>query len=166
AFTFLENFRKVVFRDQVPGKPDAFVEPREAWRGIGVNLVPHRLQPGADHRLGRALAVGAGDVDHRRQRAFGVAERGKKPPHAVEREVDDLRMQRHHPGEDQIGTLGHAGPHRDRGGSYFASALTASGYGRSPFTAGDYPVSILRLAVNSSFSALQCGTRSSIPWSI
>jgi hypothetical protein len=61
------------------------------------------LEPGADHGERRALAVGAGDVDHRRQVAFGVAERRQEPPDPVQRQVDDLGMQRHHPREDGVG---------------------------------------------------------------
>ena len=56
----------------------------------------HRLQVGGD----RALAVGAGDVDDRRQRSCGIAELRQQPLDAAERQVDQLRMQRLHLGEE------------------------------------------------------------------
>ena len=38
----------------------------------------------------RALAVGAGDMDDRRQLALGIAELGQQPQDAVQRQVDLL----------------------------------------------------------------------------
>src|SRR5262249_24654586 len=51
---------------------------------------------------GRALAIGSGDVDRRRQLPLRVAERGENAPHPIEREIDALRMQRGEPRDDGI----------------------------------------------------------------
>ena len=58
----------------------------------------HALARGFQDRAqegdGRALAVRAGDMDHRRQFALGMLERGEQALHAIERQVDALGMQR------------------------------------------------------------------------
>ena len=41
-----------------------------------------------------ALAVGAGDMDHRRQPVLRIAERVEQPGDPVERQIEALRMQR------------------------------------------------------------------------
>ena len=51
---------------------------------------------------GRALAVGAGDVDHRRQLALGMIERGQQPLDAIERQIDAFGMQRGQPRDDRV----------------------------------------------------------------
>ncbi len=66
-----------------------------------------RLQHGAHERDGRALAVGAGDMDDRRQLALGMAERFEQAPHAVERQVDPLGVERQEPRQDRV-YMGHA----------------------------------------------------------
>ena len=80
-----ERRRQPLLGDQLAGEPDALVEAHQVRRGVDVHPVAGGLEPGADHRHRRALAVGAGDVDHRRQRALGVAERGEQPLDAAER---------------------------------------------------------------------------------
>ena len=76
------------------GKLDALVEAHEMRRGVDVHALAgglqHRLQEGRE----RALAVGAGDVDHRRQAVLRVAELGEQRLDAAERQVDQPRMQR------------------------------------------------------------------------
>ncbi len=66
----------------------------------------HALAGGFQDRAqegdGGALAVGAGDVDHRRQLAFGMIERGKQALHAIERQIDALGMQRGQPRDDGV----------------------------------------------------------------
>ena len=88
--------------DQLAGEPDALVEAREMRRGVDVHPRAGGLEPGAQHRHHRALAVGAGDVDHRRQPPLGVAERGEQPLDAAERQVDHLGMQRRQALEDAV----------------------------------------------------------------
>ena len=53
-------------------------------------------------RAGRAFAVGARDVEDRRQAAFGMAEPFQQRAHPVEREVDRLRVKAHQPFEDRV----------------------------------------------------------------
>ncbi|MPL60817.1 hypothetical protein SDC9_06379 [bioreactor metagenome] len=109
---FLEQRGKRGFRDQRAGKADALVEAGEMGRGIGVHALARRLEPGADHRLGRALAVGAGDVDHRGKHVLGVAEGGKQALDPVEGEVDHLRVQCHQLCQDRVGGKGRLSRHR------------------------------------------------------
>ena len=54
------------------------------------------FESGADHRLGRTLAVGAGDMDHRGQSAMRVPDRRQATVHAVQVQVDDFWMQALH----------------------------------------------------------------------
>jgi hypothetical protein len=54
-------------------------------RCIGVHAQARRLQDRAHECDGRALAVGAGDVDRRRQLPLRVAERRQNAPHPIER---------------------------------------------------------------------------------
>ena len=60
-----------------------------------------RFENRAHERDGRALAVGAGDMDHRRQTAFGMTERREQALDAAERQIDPLRMQRQQPRLDR-----------------------------------------------------------------
>ena len=77
-----------------PAEPVALVETHQMRRGIDMHALAGGLQDRAHEGDGRALAVGAGDVDHRRQVPLGMAERGEQPLDAVERQVDALGMQR------------------------------------------------------------------------
>ena len=70
----------------------ALVEAHEMRRSVDMHAQSRSLQDRAHERDGGALAVGAGDVDHRWQAAFGMVERIEDAPHAVERQVDQLRM--------------------------------------------------------------------------
>ena len=54
---------------------------------------PCRLGHGAQEGAGAAFAVGAGDVDDRRQILLGVAEGGEQSEKAVEAEIDQLRIE-------------------------------------------------------------------------
>jgi hypothetical protein len=46
------------------------------------------LGDGAQERAATALAVGAGDVDHRRQMEMRITQIGEQPDQAVEAQVD------------------------------------------------------------------------------
>ena len=59
-----------------------------------MHLQPRRLGDGAQHRHGRALAVGPGHMDHRRQPPLRIAQRRAQPLHAAKRQVDQFRVQR------------------------------------------------------------------------
>ena len=62
-----------------------------------MHALARRFEDRAHECDGRALAVGAGDMDHRRQLPLRMIERGQKPRHALEREIDALGMQRQQP---------------------------------------------------------------------
>ena len=72
-------------------EPKTLVDTYEMRRGIdgARRVLPPRDR--AHENRGRALAVGAGDVDHRRQLPSGWPRRGT--PHPIERQIDQL-MQR------------------------------------------------------------------------
>src|SRR5690606_7283845 len=61
-------------------------------RGVGVDAQARRFRDRPDQGDGRALAVGARDMDHRRQPVLRIAERGAQGPHPVQRQVDALGM--------------------------------------------------------------------------
>ena len=89
------------------GKLDALVEAHEMRRRIDVHAraggFEDRLQVGGD----RALAVGAGDVHDRRQLRVRIAQLAEQPLDTAERQVDQLRMQQLHLGEE-LGARRHA----------------------------------------------------------
>ena len=89
----LEDFGEVILGDQLARQADALGEADEVGRGEDVDLEARRLGDGPQVGDGRALAVGAGDMDHRRQAALGMAQRGREATHAAEGEVDTLGMQ-------------------------------------------------------------------------
>ena len=62
-----------------------------------MHALPRRFEDGAHECDGRTLAVGTGDMDHRRQMPLGMAERRQQPFNATERQVDSLRMKRQQP---------------------------------------------------------------------
>ena len=94
ALALLEQRQQRALVDQPAGEADALVEAHEMRRGVDVDAPARGLQHGAQIGDDRALAVGAGDMDDRRQAALRMAERGEQPRDAVERQVDQLRMQR------------------------------------------------------------------------
>ena len=156
--TFIQQGGQGGFADQLPRQPDAFVKPGEVGRGIGVDPGARRLQPRAQHGLGRAFAIGAGDVDHRGQMLFGVAQGGQQAVHAVQRQVDDLGVQGHHPFQNGVRAVG-----GHFSGAVWGASGNATGEGRSPLIAGVWWVNIRRIVTSSSRKSLRWVTRSSIP---
>ena len=65
-------------RRRLRAEPEALVEAHQMRRGVDVHALAGRFQDRAHEGDGRALAVGAGDMDHRRQFALGMAERGEQ----------------------------------------------------------------------------------------
>ena len=84
------------------GKHDALVEVDEMRRGVDMHALAQRLGDGADEGEQRALAVGAGDMHHRRQAPLGMAERREQAFDAPERQIDRLRMQRLQPLKQRV----------------------------------------------------------------
>ena len=105
-FAFLQRRRQVGVGHQhaAAGLPqaEALVEAHQIGRGVDVHAQAGGLQHRAQEGDGRALAVGAGDMDDRRQLALGMAERGEHAPHAVERQIDPLGMQREQPRQNGV----------------------------------------------------------------
>ena len=60
--------------DQPAGDPDALVEADEVRAGEDMDRVARRFERGAEEGAGRALAVGAGDVEDRRKLVLRAAE--------------------------------------------------------------------------------------------
>ena len=106
AFTFGERLAELFVRSEpsfaLGTEAKALVEAYQMRRGIDVHPQPCRLQDGAHEGDGRALAVGASDMDRRRQLALGMAEVRENAPHPIERKIDPLRMQRGKPGDNGI----------------------------------------------------------------
>ena len=73
---------------------DALMKIDEMRRGIDVDAIALRFGDGAQEGDERALAVGAGDMEDRRQPLLGRAERGKQPLDAAKRKIDRFRVQR------------------------------------------------------------------------
>ena len=76
-------------------QPIAFVPVDQMRRGVDMDPVAGGLEQRPRKGGGRSLAVGAGDVDHRRQAILRIAEPIEQPRDAVQRKVETLRMQRH-----------------------------------------------------------------------
>ena len=68
--TFLETGAQRIVLDQRARNPDALGEAHEVRRGVDVHAIAGALQAGAQRRHRRALAIGASDMDHRRQLAM------------------------------------------------------------------------------------------------
>ena len=106
ALALGQNIGELVVADQAAlarrGEPKALVEPDPVRRRVDVDAQAARFQDRAQEGDGRALAVGAGDVDHRRQPLLRMAERVENVSHPIERKIDQLRMQRGEPRDDGI----------------------------------------------------------------
>ena len=95
---------------------EALVETHQVGRGVDMHALFRRLEDGAHEGDGRTFAVGAGDMNHRRQLPLGMAERRQEPLDAIEREVDPLRMQRQQPRMNRADRAG-AGTRRGHAGA-------------------------------------------------
>ena len=84
---------------------DALMKPHQMRRRVDVDGKPGAFEDRAHERDGRALAVGAGHMDHGRQPAFRMAELAQQPLDATERKVDRLGMQREKPRDQRIGGI-------------------------------------------------------------
>ena len=65
---------------QHPGQPDALVEPHQMRRGVCMHPHPCRLRHRAQEGAGAALPVGAGHMDHRRQREVRITQFSQQHP--------------------------------------------------------------------------------------
>ncbi len=112
-----------------------------------MNAQAGRLGDGTHGRDGRALAVGAGDMHHRREAILRIAQLRHQPADAVEREVDRLRMQLRQAIEDRIGAQLFVAP----GESLAGMARPGCGIG-STSAAGPGAISSLRMRLSVSRS--------------
>ena len=88
-----------------------------------------RFQHGAGEGADRTFAVGAGDVNDRRQFAFGMAEIGQQPQDPIQHQVDLLGMECQKPFENCV-ALGDAHEARPLGaGARNALTCTTAGAG-------------------------------------
>ncbi len=83
-------------------QPETLVHPHQIGRGVDVHPGAGGFQHGAHERDGRSLAVGAAHMDDRRQVLFRMAEPIEHMPHAIERKIDALGMQRQQPRQDGV----------------------------------------------------------------
>src|SRR5271166_2287637 len=67
-----------------------------------------RLGHGSDERAGATLAVGARDMDHRRQARVRMSQAGEQAAQTTEAEVDQPRMQSLEAGGDLVDRVRHA----------------------------------------------------------
>ncbi len=98
----LQHVEQRVLVDQPSGQPDPLVKAHEMRRGVDMGAVAGGFGAGAHRRDGRTLAVGAGDMDDRRQMVLRIAERRQQPLDPAERQVDLLRMQLHQPRQHPV----------------------------------------------------------------
>ena len=78
---------KLLVVDQPVGDADALVEPDQMRAGEDVDAVTGRLQRRAEEGAGRALAVGSGDMENRRQMVLGTPEPIQQREDAFEPEL-------------------------------------------------------------------------------
>ena len=101
-FDPVQDLGKTGFVDQDPGQADAFSKAHQVRAGIDMDAQPLRFGDGAQEGDGRALAIGAGDVDRRRQSILGVAQGLADPQHAFEIEIDQLGVKGFQPFKRRI----------------------------------------------------------------
>src|SRR5262249_22706982 len=139
--------------------PDAkaLVEANEIGRRVNVHTLARRFEDRPHEGDGRAFAVGAGDVNERRQPPFRMIERGKKPLDAAERQIDAFGMQRQEPREDGVDGVGVAGRRVHAGAGRLARSSSAP-------MAGALVNKRHSLAMVPR-SSWRCTTMSTMPWS-
>ncbi len=98
ALTAREGVGQTVLVHEVPAADPAdahpLVESHEVRGGVDVGGQAAGLQNRPHERDGRALAVGAGDVDHGRQAALRMVQPREQPLDAAERQVDGAGVER------------------------------------------------------------------------
>ena len=81
---------------------DALMKIDQMRRGVDMHALAQRLGDGAGEGEERALAVGAGDMHHRRQFILRVAESGEQPLDPPQRQVDRLRVELFQPLQQRV----------------------------------------------------------------
>ena len=154
-FGIADQLAAVLLSDAEP-----LVDANQIRRRIDMHAFARRFEDGAHEGDGRALAIGAGDMDHRRQMPLRMIERVKHPLDAIEREIDALGMQRQKPRQH--------GVDRRRFGRPVAHVVAGSGAGRltrcPARSAGALVKSRHSLAMVAR-NSWRCTTMSTMPWS-
>ena len=114
------------------------------------------FEAGAQERDRRALTIGAGDMDHRRELFLRVAECREKPLDTIKAQVDELRMERQEPREDPVAVLLGVAQRPNRRGPIAATPMPDAGAGL---------ISKRRMRASVSRKSLRATTRSTIPCS-
>ncbi len=161
ALAFLQHGDEVILVDQRAGKADALVKPHQMRRGVNMDSLPGGLEASPHGRDGRALAIGARDMNDGRQFFLRVAERGEQPLDPAERQIDFFRVELHQAAQHPIA--------RD----FLMSGHHHSGRGRSAAGASTGAVGAVRWGSRSNdsrFASVACNsprgtTRSTIPCS-
>ena len=107
----LQAARQPLLGDRRAVDQDALVEGHQMGRDVAVDPAAGRLQHGRQHGQRAALAVGAGDVDHRRQPPLGMAQGRQQALDPAEREIDALGVERVQAGQDQVTGAARHAPH-------------------------------------------------------
>ena len=98
-----QYFVQQVVVDHLAGNADALVEAHQVRRGIDMDSVARGLGHGAQIGDQRTLAVGAGDMHHRRQLQMWRADIGQQALDALKPEIDELGMQPREAVENRVG---------------------------------------------------------------
>jgi hypothetical protein len=161
ALAFGQHRSELVIGDERaaarPAEAEAFVDAHQIGRGVNVNAQSRRFENGAQERDGRALAVGAGDMDHRREPAMRVVERVQNTPDAIESEIDPPRMQREQPRDDRI-NRGH-----DNSYACAGTGKLAGGSGGGTVGAGGALVKMRQSCESVGRNSCRWTTRSTMP---
>ena len=165
GFAFGERRGELGIADQLAAvfAPNAkpFVDTHQVRRRIDMHALARRFEDRAHEGYGRALAIGAGNVDHRRQMPLRVIERVKDARHALEPEVDALGVQRQKPRQ-------HGVDRRSSVGRPFAHVVAGSGAGRLTRCTGALAGALVKSRHNLAMVARnswRCTTMSTMPWS-
>ena len=106
ALAFFQSRGEFFFGDQRAGKADALVEAHQMRRGIDMHAIARALQHRAQIGADRTFAVGARDMDDRRQFFLRMAERRQQALDAIQHQIDALGMKRQQPLENGVAGRG------------------------------------------------------------
>src|SRR5258708_4217189 len=157
-----------------PAEPKTFVDPHQRGRGIGVDAQVCGLQNRPQIRDRRTLAIGAGDVNDRRQFALGMVEPFQEPNHPRKIEIDMLRMQAGQPrdqfaerrcsfGRGHVHAWGAAGTTSGLDTIWVGIVTCGAGF-EAASSAGDF-VSNRHSRANVGRRSWRWTTMSTMPWS-
>src|ERR1700730_8421465 len=152
----------------------ALVDPHQGGRDIDMNAQARGFQNRAQIRDRRTLAIGAGDVNDRRQLAFGMFEPFQEPLHSLEIEIDTPGVQGRQPrdkfterrrslGRGRVHAWGAAGATSAPDTIWAGMTIGCTGFD-AVSTAGDF-VSNRQRRASVGRKSWRCTTMSTMPWS-